>query len=159
MLSSRRDRRESLQQQETGLQVRSSQGRTAEAKIFQKMCVLTGVTNPRWLEQAIGSEDYRRPALCTVTVPDSRVGAARWQWHSFTWSSTAVSFCTVPQTPRGACGSEVQRCAVKVHGQGSASAWCKLTEAARRPQHGLKVSCLEGGDCNTAVWYPKVALL
>jgi hypothetical protein len=84
LLSSSRDRRGSLQQQETGLQVRSSQGRTAEAKIFQKMCVLTGVTNPRWLEQAIGSEDYRRPALCTVTVPNSRVGAARWQWHSYT---------------------------------------------------------------------------
>jgi hypothetical protein len=71
-----RDRRESLYEQETGLQDRCSQDRPSEAKAIQKMCVLTGATNPRWLEQAIGSEGYRRPALCTVTVPDSRVGAA-----------------------------------------------------------------------------------
>ena len=123
LLSSRRDRRESLQEQETELQDRCSQDRPSETKTTiahqrrrrsrRCACVLTGATNPRWLEQAICSEDSRRPAQCTATVPDSKVGAARWQRHSSTWSSAVVSFCTVRQTPTrgGACGSEVQRCA------------------------------------------------
>ena len=78
LLSSRRDRRGSLQQQETGLQVRSSQDRPAEAKIFQKMCVLTGVTNPRWLEQAIGSkttaDQHYAPPPCPTAESVQRDG-------------------------------------------------------------------------------------
>ena len=48
LVSSRRDRRESLQEQETELQDRSSQDRPSEAKIYQKMCVFTWGIQPWW---------------------------------------------------------------------------------------------------------------